>query len=178
MSSEQRATLYLEDLQEELRRGARFVIYYYCITLFFWSWKKPSRVLLLRPGYNDRWEGLPVSILGHHPFWRGVPYSLISLLFGGPLVALGSLTLCWYLLWWDLLHEQELNVLIVLPVFVLTFWGLPWGYIYLFSCLLRNTLGGQDVTEEIASKLGLTATSVEPDTAHPLDAIIEGKRPT
>ncbi len=150
-----------DEIQQELRRGGRFVIYYYCVTVFFWSFKKPSRILLLRPGYNDIWQGMPASVLGHHPFWRGVPYSLVSLLLGGPLVAIGGVLLTWGLFAWNLPGEQEINVLIVLPAFVLTFWGLPWGYIYLFSCLVSNCRGGQDVTAEVATLLGLAERPTE-----------------
>ena len=155
------APLRPEEIREELRRGGRFVIYYYCVTLFFWSYKKPSRILLLRPGCNDTWHGMPVSVLGHHPFWRGVPYSLLSLLLGGPLVAIVGLCLTGGLLVWNLPGDQELNVLIVLPAFILTFWGLPWGYIYLFSCLVTNCRGGQDVTTEVSTLLGLVEGPAE-----------------
>lgn len=143
------AGLHLEEIREELTRGGRFVLYYYCLTLFFWSVKRPSRIQLLRAGIKDRWHGMPVSAPGHDAFWRGVPYSLLSLLCSGPLMAGIGLGLAGYLLFTNLPHDHEINVLFVLPVFVLTFWGLPWGYIYFISCLAVNCSGGEDVTEQV-----------------------------
>ncbi len=147
------ADLDTSDVEEALRQGGRFVLYYYCVTIFFWSFKKPGRIQLLRPGPSGTWRGLPMTLSCESWFWRGVPYTLFSLLVGGPLVAIGGVCLTWFLYTSNFPQDQEVNVLIVIPAFVLTFWGLPWGWIYLFSVLVNNSLGGQDVTAEVVALL-------------------------
>ena len=103
----------------------------------------------MRPLRRGTWRGLPVTLAGDSPFWKGAPYTLTSLLFGGPLVTAGGLALTWFLYTSNFPRDQEVNVFVVLPVFLVSIWGLPWGCIYLFSVLVTNCLGGQDVTEEI-----------------------------
>ncbi|MFN4260477.1 MAG: hypothetical protein ACK4RK_14380 [Gemmataceae bacterium] len=57
-----------EQLADELAKGGRFVYYEFCISLIVVSLRRPSAVYFLR---GKQWA-----------FWRGIPYSLLSLLLG------------------------------------------------------------------------------------------------
>ena len=52
----------------ELRRGGRFVIYQYCISILIMTFKRPSDIYFLRAGESG--------------VGKGIGYTLISLLFG------------------------------------------------------------------------------------------------
>ena len=60
--------LTLADIEDAVAGGGRFVFYEYCISIVFASARRPTAVVLLRPG---DW-GVA----------RGLPYCLVSLLFG------------------------------------------------------------------------------------------------
>jgi hypothetical protein len=56
------------DLREEVSRGGRFVFFEYCISFVVFTLRRPSPICFLRAG---QWS------------WaRGMPYTLVSLLFG------------------------------------------------------------------------------------------------
>ena len=57
-----------EQIMFELRRGGRFVIYQYCISILIMTFKRPSDIYFLRAGESG--------------VGKGIGYTLISLLFG------------------------------------------------------------------------------------------------
>lgn len=57
-----------DELLAELRRGGRFVFYEYCISFIIFTLRRPSSVCFLRA---EQWSWL-----------RGLPYTMLSLLFG------------------------------------------------------------------------------------------------
>lgn len=57
-----------EEIQRELERGARFVIFQYCISVFLVTFKRGSSIYFIRAG--------------HSAAGKAFAYSLISLLFG------------------------------------------------------------------------------------------------
>lgn len=61
--------LSVEQINDELSRGARFVVYEYCISCFVMTFRRGSKVFFIKAGENR---------LKH-----GVIYSLVSLLLGG-----------------------------------------------------------------------------------------------
>ena len=72
-----------QQISFELQRGARFVIYQYCVSILILTFKRPSGIFLIRAGES--------------PVGRGLVYSLISILFGwwgipwGPIYTVQSL---------------------------------------------------------------------------------------
>jgi hypothetical protein len=56
------------DLREEVLRGGRFVFFEYCISFVIFTLRRPSPICFLRSG---QWSWV-----------RGMPYTLVSLLFG------------------------------------------------------------------------------------------------
>jgi hypothetical protein len=57
-----------EELDRELENGARFVLFTYCISILILTFRRTSDIFYVRPG---------ASAIGY-----GLPYLLISLLFG------------------------------------------------------------------------------------------------
>jgi len=72
-----------DQINFELQRGARFVVFEYCISIIILTFKRTSAVCFIKQGESA--------------FGRALLYSLISLLFGwwgipwGPIYTIGSL---------------------------------------------------------------------------------------
>lgn len=58
----------MQELSWELDKGGRFVVFTYCISVLVMTFKRPSKVFFVRAGEST--------------FVHGLPYLLISLLFG------------------------------------------------------------------------------------------------
>jgi hypothetical protein len=57
--------------------GERFVFYEYCISLIFITLRRPSRVVRLRPGSTGLLRGLPYTIISLLFGWWGLPWGLV-----------------------------------------------------------------------------------------------------
>ena len=57
-----------DEVADELSRGARFVVFQYCISLVFITFRRASKIHFIRAG--------------HGTFARSLPYTLVSLLLG------------------------------------------------------------------------------------------------
>lgn len=70
-----------EDQGQELGRildGAdRYVCYEYCISVIFLTLRKPSRVHHLRPRELGLWRGLPYTLISLLLGWWGIPWGVI-----------------------------------------------------------------------------------------------------
>ena len=66
-----------EQLQMELQRGAKFVMYQYCISLLVITFKRPSEVYFVRAGEGSVGKGLGFSGLSMLLGWWGVPWGPI-----------------------------------------------------------------------------------------------------
>jgi hypothetical protein len=60
-----------------LAAGGRLVMFEYCISGLFFSLRRPSRVRLLRRGQAGWWRGLPYSVVSLLLGWWGLPWGLI-----------------------------------------------------------------------------------------------------
>jgi hypothetical protein len=60
-----------------LETGERLVFYEYCISLIFISLRRPSRVVRLPPGSTGLLRGLPYTIISLLFGWWGLPWGLI-----------------------------------------------------------------------------------------------------
>ena len=67
----------VEELNEELQRGAKFVIYEYCVSLVVVTLKQPSNVHFIRAGESGVGRGLPFTALSLVFGWWGIPWGPI-----------------------------------------------------------------------------------------------------
>ena len=67
---------------DELRRGARFVIYQYCISILIMSFRRPSDIYFVRAGESAVVRGLGFSAISLCLGWWGIPW--------GPIYTIGS----------------------------------------------------------------------------------------
>lgn len=72
-----------ENLQQEVKKGGRFVYYSFAISLVVVTFKRTSGVYLVRGGENAIMKGLPYTILSSLFGWWGIPF--------GPKYALESI---------------------------------------------------------------------------------------
>jgi len=70
------------ELQQEVERGGKFVIYQYCISALIVTFKRPSDIYFIRPGQNAVVKGLPFTLLSLFLGWWGIPW--------GPIYTIGS----------------------------------------------------------------------------------------
>ncbi len=61
----------------EIDRGARFVVYQYCISLLVITFKRLSNVYFIRPGESRITKGLGFSLLTLVLGWWGIPWGPI-----------------------------------------------------------------------------------------------------
>jgi hypothetical protein len=69
--------LTLDDLDAQLRAGARLVFFEYCISLIFVSLRRSSAVIMVRRGEWGLVRGLPYTVLSLLLGWWGLPWGLI-----------------------------------------------------------------------------------------------------
>src|SRR3954463_3274075 len=63
-----------EQLQYELQRGGKFVIFEYCISIVVMTFKRPSDVYFVRAGENPVAKSLPFVLLSLVAGWWGFPW--------------------------------------------------------------------------------------------------------
>jgi len=62
---------------DALAAGGRLIFFEFCISLGFVTLRRPSALYLLRPGQWGWWRGLPYTILTVVFGWWGVPWGLV-----------------------------------------------------------------------------------------------------
>lgn len=67
-------------LEEDVRRGGRFVIYLYCISLLVVTFRRPSAVMYVPAGQSAFLKGLPYTMLSLIAGWWGLPWGPIRTL--------------------------------------------------------------------------------------------------
>lgn len=65
------------ELYEELKKGGRFVIYYYTISILIMTFRRSSKVKFIRSGENGIKQGLVYSLISFLLGWWGIPWGLI-----------------------------------------------------------------------------------------------------
>lgn len=65
----------VRDVESEVQRGGRFVIYEYCISALVTSFKRPSPIYFLRPGDGDK--SLQYTAASLLLGWWGIPWGPI-----------------------------------------------------------------------------------------------------
>jgi len=65
------------ELDFELQRGAKFVIFQYCISAVVITFRRPTDIYFLRQGENPLVKGLPFTLLSLVAGWWGIPWGPI-----------------------------------------------------------------------------------------------------
>jgi hypothetical protein len=65
------------ELADALGAGGRLVYFEFCISLVVFSLRRPSPVILLRPGERPWLRGLPCSLVSLLLGWWGIPWGII-----------------------------------------------------------------------------------------------------
>lgn len=63
-----------EQIRKELDRGARFIVYPYCISAIVVSFKSTSVIYFLRPEQSRVLRGLPYTLISAVLGWWGIPH--------------------------------------------------------------------------------------------------------
>lgn len=72
-----------EAIRDEVNRGARMVMFTYCVSLLVVTLKRPSSIYFVRGGQSRIMKGLPFSLVSLVMGWWGIPW--------GPIYTIGSL---------------------------------------------------------------------------------------
>lgn len=75
--------LSLNDINEEVQQGAKFVSYTYCISIILMTFKRPSDIFFIKSGESAIAKGLPYTFLSLLLGWWGIPW--------GPIYTLAAL---------------------------------------------------------------------------------------
>jgi hypothetical protein len=78
----------IEDMQRaqlrfELDRGARFVMYSYCISIIYTSFRRSSKIYFIPAGQGSVAKGVGYSLVSFLLGWWGIPW--------GPIYTIGSI---------------------------------------------------------------------------------------
>ena len=65
------------ELDFEIQRGAKFVLFQYCISVVVLTFRRPSDIYFLRQGENAVVKGLPFTFLSLVAGWWGIPWGPI-----------------------------------------------------------------------------------------------------
>jgi hypothetical protein len=66
-----------QQLDEELRRGGRFVVFQYCISVLVMSFKRSSNIHFIPAGGSAAGKGAPFVALSLVAGWWGIPWGPI-----------------------------------------------------------------------------------------------------
>jgi hypothetical protein len=68
--------LSLAEVEDQLRRGARFVHFEYCVSLLVFTWRMPTDIFLLAPGQRGVFRSWPYLLVTILFGWWGLPWGL------------------------------------------------------------------------------------------------------
>jgi hypothetical protein len=75
--------LTMKDLQDEVDRGGKFVIYQYCVSVLIMTFRQPTDVYFVRGHESAVGKGIQYSLISFVAGWWGIPW--------GPIYTIGSL---------------------------------------------------------------------------------------
>lgn len=73
----------LQDVQNEIERGGKFVHYLYTVSILVMTFKRPSDIYFIRGGESGVSKGLPQTLITFVAGWWGIPW--------GPIYSIQSL---------------------------------------------------------------------------------------
>ena len=65
------------ELDFEIQRGGKFVLFQYCISIIVLTFRRPSDIYFLRQGESGVTKGLPFTLLSLVAGWWGIPWGAI-----------------------------------------------------------------------------------------------------
>jgi len=65
------------ELDFEIQRGGKFVLFQYCISVVVLTFRRPSDIYFLRQGESALTKGLPFTLLSLVAGWWGIPWGPI-----------------------------------------------------------------------------------------------------
>ena len=65
------------ELDFEIQRGGKFVLFQYCISIIVLTFRRPSDICFLRQGERAVTKGLPFTLLSLVAGWWGIPWGPI-----------------------------------------------------------------------------------------------------
>ena len=71
-----------EQVNAELQRGGKFVIFQYCISVLILTFKRPSPIYFIRAGESPHGKHIGYTLLSLVAGWWGIPW--------GPIFTIGS----------------------------------------------------------------------------------------
>ncbi len=66
-----------EDIKQEIIRGGRFILYHYCFSLLFVTFRRNSTIYFIRSSENPTIKGLKFSLFTFIFGWWGFPFGPI-----------------------------------------------------------------------------------------------------
>ena len=66
-----------ENIRDEVNRGGRLVIYQYCISVVFMTFKRPTEIRLIKAGHSPAQGGLLFVLISLVGGWWGIPWGPI-----------------------------------------------------------------------------------------------------
>lgn len=73
----------LNEINEEIQRGGKFVSYTYCISIILMTFKRPSDIFFIKSSESAFTKGLPYTLVSLVLGWWGIPW--------GPIYTLGAI---------------------------------------------------------------------------------------
>ncbi len=74
--------LNLNDINEEIQQGAKFVSYTYCISIILMTFRRPSDIFFIKSNESAFMKGLPYTLVSLVLGWWGIPW--------GPIYTIGA----------------------------------------------------------------------------------------
>lgn len=65
------------DVQDEINRGGKFVLFTYCFSIIVMSFKRPSSIYFIKSGESAFVKGLPFTGISLLFGWWGIPWGII-----------------------------------------------------------------------------------------------------
>src|SRR5947209_3774218 len=62
------------ELNLELQRGGKFVVYQYCVSIIVMTFRRSSDICFIKPGESAVTRGLPWTLLTLVAGWWGIPW--------------------------------------------------------------------------------------------------------
>lgn len=69
--------LSVEQVQQEVARGGKFVIYQYCFSVLVMTFRRNTDIYFIRPGENAVAKGMQWTLISLLVGWWGFPWGLI-----------------------------------------------------------------------------------------------------
>ena len=67
----------VNDLNAEVARGGKFIIFYYCISVVILTFKRPSSIYFVRAGETGMGMGIAFTLVSLFFGWWGIPWGPI-----------------------------------------------------------------------------------------------------